>query len=1138
MPDAPPHIVNGFATGISRLFALSAKGLDSQSERFFARRPYERILTGFLTAVEELDHNEGQPVPDDLPQDDSYEQTNIGFEWCAPIGAITSASEAAIQIGFNTYVRVLPTFEEAASNARFRQGTWRVAEVWQRVSLADLDASPLTATIPLADLVARRSLTLDFHQQVAARQVPSLQAVPGIFRGRRPLEIHEPDLRDSAAYKAWLDQHSVAGQPAASFWKPSLDVRFFPSPTEPGCARILLRVVNKSEPATAREAAFWDPRFYAVSARCDIPLTVQQDSEFRILPNSYRYDRRTVAIGINCQPRSERVNDRLVLHTETVPILPRQRIVPRIIPNAEPSFASLAANDCGLPRLRNILAAMRDYDSGSWQTKVNELSEAFERRDAETDRAQFKREIESFAKGIALLEEGGAGALAFRHMNETMRRLGLTRRRVFEDWHLFQIVFIVAALPTLVGNSKADLEAHDNLNLLWFPAGGGKTEAFLGLLIWHAFFDRLRGKALGVTAFLRYPLRLLTYQQLQRLSRALGKAEEIRVEQGIGGEEFSVGYLVGESTTPNKISEEMHTKLRGSGIPKEWQRIFTCPTCDARNVGLRYNEGLRLIEHYCAEARCPSGGRRLPIYICDDDLYRYLPTVIVSTVDKLAGLGQNRRFTQLFGRLAIYCRRHGAAFGGSNSPLCAASTDLKLGRPAVRCSDQDVLIGPFEHVQPSLHIQDELHLLRESLATFDSHYETAAMAIQRRLAPDGRRWALIGSTATIEGFREQARHLYLTNATRFPCPGPEAYDSFYYRTDGLILGRLFVGVLGVGRAHTPSVARTIGLLHGIVEGIRRDASTDLDNVRNKLGLPDVSTEQLQQLAFQYEVVLTYVLTRKGGDQVGEAIDSRVRTEIEQLGEAALRVESFNSGVEMPRMIETMEEVESCTMATPLNERVRGVIATNIISHGVDIDRFNVMVFAGLPRQFAEYIQASARVGRQLPGISVLVVTPHAERDRSVLDRFDKFHEYVDRLVEPVPINRWSEPALELTLRGVIAAYLMGVAAADIGRELYLVKHVRDLFGQPGYDVLSEAALVEWVTEALGGSTDEAPAGFAQTTSRLAARLYGTVTGASADKEGAPLNTHLLAMRSLRDIDDPASIFLPSQEAGKLKMMGM
>ncbi len=285
-------------------------------------------------------------------------------------------------------------------------------------------------------------------------------------------------------------------------------------------------------------------------------------------------------------------------------------------------------------------------------------------------------------------------------------------------------------------------------------------------------------------------------------------------------------------------------------------------------------------------------------------------------------------------------------------------------------------------------------------------------------------------------------------------------------------------------------------------------------------------------------MLTYVLTRKGGDQVGEAIDSRVRTEIEQLGEAALRVEAFNCSVDMPRMIETMEEIESCTTATPLNERIRGVIATNIISHGVDIDRFNVMVFAGLPRQFAEYIQASARVGRQLPGIAILVVTPQAERDRSVLDRFDKFHQYVDRLVEPVPINRWSEPALSLTLRGIVAAYIMGVAPARIGRELYMVRHVKELFGHPGFDVLSEASLIQWVADAVGTTAEDAPAGFAEAARRLAARLYGSVTGASSDYDNTPLNSHLEAMRSLRDIDDPAYIRLPGQDAADLRMMGM
>ena len=285
-------------------------------------------------------------------------------------------------------------------------------------------------------------------------------------------------------------------------------------------------------------------------------------------------------------------------------------------------------------------------------------------------------------------------------------------------------------------------------------------------------------------------------------------------------------------------------------------------------------------------------------------------------------------------------------------------------------------------------------------------------------------------------------------------------------------------------------------------------------------------------------MLTYVLTRKGGDQVGEAIDARVRTEVEQIGGAPLRIESFHSNVDMSRMIGTMEEIESATLETPMQERVRGVVATNIISHGVDIDRFNVMVFAGLPRQVAEYIQAGARVGRQWPGIAILVVTPQAERDRSVLDRFDKFHEYIDRLVEPVPINRWSEPALELTVRGIIAAYLMGIAPARLGRELYLVKHVRTLFGMPGAEILNENMVTDWVAKALCPVPANAPSAFVAAVRRLAARHYGRVSGASTDYDNEPINTHLEAMRSLRDVDEPAWIRLGSSDTTSLGRMGM
>jgi len=183
-----------------------------------------------------------------------------------------------------------------------------------------------------------------------------------------------------------------------------------------------------------------------------------------------------------------------------------------------------------------------------------------------TDRDVFGGESSKFSEGVALLAEskGTPVGIAFRLMNETMRRIGKRRtRREFKKWHLFQLVFIVSMIPKLKALAQSTEQgAALPLNILWFPAGGGKTEAFLGLILWHAFFDRLRAKPFGVTALLRYPLRLLTYQQLQRISWALGQAEEVRVEAGIQGQPFTLGYYVGESTTPNSISDIDDRKLR------------------------------------------------------------------------------------------------------------------------------------------------------------------------------------------------------------------------------------------------------------------------------------------------------------------------------------------------------------------------------------------------------------------------------------------------------------------------------------------------------------------------------------------------------------------------------------------------
>lgn len=1125
MPD--PSLLNGFATAVTRRFREAAKGLDPESSRFIKARPSERILAGFLTPLDPTSIGpSGSAVAGnepDIPTDENYEQTHIGVEWAVPKQSIGRGIRFRVRFSMHVYARVMPTFAEASENARLRAGSTTVVEVWQRFPIGESPASPIEVELDL-DRLAREGAIVEPLQA----QVQSLWraiAPADLYVWRTDLVITSADLVDTTSYRRWLSSLQQPAKPQPNDWKPSIDCRAFPSPTDPSVLRVLLRLINRSDPLVRQSEAFVDHRLYAVRLSVNAAKAAHSYSEFRSLPNSFRYDRRIGAVGINCQANCNDVADPLVIEAETLPISQTPRLMPREIIGGKPDFETLADPAKCARVLRAILREMEAYRDGPWRSKLSHLSDPTEVAEAQEAIEAFSQEIEEFARGTRLLLENpeSPAAKAFRLMNLSMIRAGRGRRRPLTSWHLFQIVFIVSQIPALLDTSRESASERP-LQILWFPAGGGKTEAFLGLLVWHAFLDRLRGKSFGVTAFLRYPLRLLTYQQLQRVSWVLGQAEEVRIEHSIGGEPFSLGYYVGQSTTPNSIRDAQHKQLIASDVPATWQRVFRCPACGSKDVRLRYNRDLRLVEHFCEKQGCRTAGQRLPLYIVDDDLYRYLPTVIVSTVDKLAQLGQNRRFSQLLGRIQFYCPLHGAAYLGSNNPLCAASSDAKLGRFSGVCSKVPVISGPFESVAPSLHVQDEMHLLREALATFDSHYETAAIAIQNEVSDSGG-WALIGATATIAGFRDQAAHLYLRNARRFPGPGPEAYESFYYTVDPTLLGRLYVGVLGVGRTHTPAVARAIAILYRVIEKARQLSDTDLAAAQSFLGMPALSADDIRELAFLYEVILSYVLTRKGGDQVAEAVDVRVRSEVEEVSGAALRVETFNGDVEMPHMIGVMEEIESATPGQPIGERVRGVVATNVISHGVDVDRFNIMVFAGLPRQFAEYIQASARVGRQLPGIAVLVVTPQSERDRSVLDRFEKCHQYVDRLVESVPVNRWSEPALELTLPGLIAAYLMAVAARTLGVELYTVGHVQRLFGTVGAEVLDQNRVVAWVKTAVGANSPNAPQSFAEAAENLAARLYGKVTGASRDAQNENLNSFLGAMMSLRDIDDPAWIAL-------------
>ncbi len=1037
--------LNAFALGLTSRFALRATGGDEDGERLVGTRPANHVLTGFLTPaapgagahapaaspVGSADDDDNDALAQDLPRDDAYQQTNLGLYWFVPRAALESPDGIQVHARMSVYVRRVPRRAEQlraswsvprdVARAHARDGGPQplpeatIMPVWTREDLGDI-------VVPVVDFARLRQnprLQIPLGEQFAAQLRTHAEA--DLYPGRQPFTLHEADAASEAAYDAWRASLPRGSWPLA--WQPVLDLRLSMVPTEPTIRRLAVRIVNRTPAPPARALGYVDPNLYCVSLRLSIPTAARHPMTFRELPQSFRYDRRMGAVGINCNARVRDVGPQSELETESVPIHSVPRLEPRRITNAVPRFDTLGSEP--VPVLRHILEAMQSYDRDEWETVIQRQTADLERTEAIEARQRFREEIARFARGIELLSDARFPnvARAFSLMNRSMERASRPR---YEEWRLFQIVFIVSQLPGLAAREYPELAQaqDDDVDVLWFAAGGGKTEAFLGLILWQAFFDRLRGKALGVTAFVRFPLRLLTFQQLQRLGKALAAAEIVRRDEGLRGARFGIGYYVGQATTPNDIDDDKHARYQQHGPDAKLLRVHQCPFCGAATK-LAYEATQRLVEHRCTRAvdGCPNGDQRLPIYIVDTDLYRYLPTVIVSTVDKLAGFGQNQRFAQLMGRFNVLCPDHGASFLGSNRRCSAVHVLDRGGARPERCGQNVLRYGPFHDPGPSLLIQDELHLLSEELGTFDAHYETAVAELTRSLG--GKPWKVVGATATIERFKEHAWQLYLRGARQFPGPGPQAYDSFYYVQSREKIGRLFVGLVGVGRKHTPSVSRALALMYLELERARELTAQDERLACARYGLPALSKTELTQLIFLYELVLTYVLTRKGSDQIAEAIESRVKKDLRDLAPAhgELLVEAFNGGVSEAEMSAAVQRIRDAAPEGAPEQRLRGIVATNVIGHGVDVDRFNVIVFAGFPRLIAEYIQASARVGRTYPGISLFVATPQSERDRSVLDRFVKFHEYVDRLVDPSAINRWPEPAMRRTAPGVLGGVL-------------------------------------------------------------------------------------------------------------------
>ncbi|MFC9736710.1 helicase-related protein [Streptomyces noursei] len=769
--------------------------------------------------------------------------------------------------------------------------------------------------------------------------------------------------------------------------------------------------------------------------------THADDASFSLL---YR-DAQTFAVGHGCaadwaDPAEGRV---AWARADPLPESEAPSITPDIRQNGSPltvSMEQLAGDGpAGPERLEQVVGAYAKWIDGL-KEKAAGLDERF--------RPTVAQHIEGCRKALARMREGlelvrdarSDVGRAFRMANRAMLRQQLrsgadlrptrsvdgrlqvdgaqpdedaARRNGKGDWRAFQIAFLLAAIPSSADRLHADREAVD---LIYFPTGGGKTEAYLGLSAFTIMLRRLRDPDdTSTTVLMRYTLRLLTAQQFLRAAALVCALEELRADEAdLGTVPFSIGIWVGGETTPNSRAEAKSALGRlHRGEQENPFLLLRCPWCAAqmgpvpsqeegtaprqrrRKPGRRtgaavrtpvagYTEYRGTVRFICPDSECrfSTEDSPLPVYVVDDDLYEHRPTLVIGTVDKFALISWRPQARALFG------------FGPGG-----------LGPD-----------GSRDYSPPSLIIQDELHLIAGPLGSLTGLYE----GVIEELCTDRRGGTpvlpkIVASTATIRRHEEQVKALYGREQVHlFPPHGIDASDSFFavYDRDpdtGVLRpGRRYIGVHApaLGSMQTTQVRTFAALLQAA-----KDLPEDLrDPWWTLLTFFNSLRELGNSLSLMQSDIPDYLQT----------VNNRSATD--RTGMRYLNwVEEMTSRLRQDQVPEAIQKLER--QLTNDQRAVDACLASSLIEVGIDIPRLSLMAVVGQPKSTSQYIQVTGRVGRRIPGLVVTLYGSGKPRDRSHFERFRSYHERLYAQVEPTSSTPFAPPALDRALRAVAVAYI-------------------------------------------------------------------------------------------------------------------
>ncbi|MFF8473737.1 helicase-related protein [Streptomyces sp. NPDC015414] len=808
---------------------------------------------------------------------------------------------------------------------------------------------------------------------------------------------------------------------------PTLSVFSRTVPGEPDeDLRLVTLAVTNEVPGTGPGSAFFQMGFRATAQgglRIEPYPDVEQpdsDEEEESIALLYR-ERLTYAIGHGCAAAWEESEPVTWVEADALPAYEVGSLTPDVYEVHQDGsrtpvsvgMAELAERTSeGDAQVEKVLRLYREWIEGR-EASIPDLDKRF--HPAASRHMRLCREaLKRMEEGWQLVLHDPLAARAFQLANLAMLyqqvRSRLDTREVVKDaqdvyrpvgahpdaapgprdgrWRAFQIAFVLASLPELIDPTHAKRSVVD---LIFFPTGGGKTEAYLGASAISLIARRLRNPAdAGTDTLMRYTLRLLTAQQFLRASSLICVLEDMRSEneEELGKAPFGIGVWLGGDSTPNtwKSAESSLKKLRSDSNAPNRFLLLKCPWCGTKMGPVRGAKkgqdtpgyvwsGNRFVLK-CIDELCRFSGRKgLPVHVVDDDIYESRPSIVIGTVDKFATMAWRPKARSLFG----------------------------LGEHGER------LYSP-----PGLIIQDELHLISGPLGSMVGLYEP----VIDDLATDRRGGKpipakIIASTATVRRYEDQIKGLFgRTEVALFPPHGLTEGHSFFAEPatleDGTPApGRRYLGVMSASLGSTQTVQVRVAAAT-LQAGPQIPDEADRDGYWTNLNFLNSLRELGNTVSLLESDVPDYLV----GLQRRDGITPRWPRN-------AMELTSRRRSDEIPKAIEQLQQ------KLPSPDCIDICLASNIIEVGVDVSRLGLMTIVGQPKTTAQYIQVSGRVGRdpRAPGLVITIYGAAKPRDRSHYERFRTYHQQLYAQVEPTSVTPFAEPVLKRALHAAAISHM-------------------------------------------------------------------------------------------------------------------